>query len=227
MIIRQCGAEPRVALLDGNLLIDCPRKHMIDAALDAISHSCESLWSRNRNLFTDALAEKALETFVDQLPAAINDRNPIALQAILEASSAASLACGNTGLALIHALNTAPDVPLPHGYTNGCLLLAVYAFNRSHMERRHQTLIDRLPSMLEKIGWNSRFKQDEVDPERAELFVQASRDHPFRNNNIRPSSGMSRFDLFRISSADACLCADEECYGLLKESGARIEAVVV
>lgn len=227
MIVRQSEVEPKVALLDGNLLVDCPRKHMLDAALDAISRSCESLWSRNRTLFTDALAEKALETFIDHLPAAINDRNPAALQAVLEASSAANLACGNTGLALIHALNTAPDVPLPHGYTDGCLLLAVYVFNKSHMEQKHQTLIEKLPPMFEKIGWNGRFKQDEVGPESAELFVQASRDHPFRKNNIRPSSGMLRCDPIWIPSADAFSCADEECYDILKESGARIKTVVV
>jgi len=178
-----------VALLDGQLLVDCPRKAFLDAALDAISHACESLWSRNRSLFTDALAEKALETFIARLPAAINERDPKAMQAILEASSAANLACGNTGLALIHALNTAPDVPLPHGYTNGCLLTAVATFNRPNMDVRHQRLIDQLPALFEAVGWQGQFAHDDVNHERARMFVEASIDHPFRKNNLRPSSG--------------------------------------
>ena len=104
--------------------------------MDAVTHACESLWARNRSIITDGLAEKALETFLDRFPPAINDRDPQALQEIIEASSAANLACGNTGLALCHAMNTAPDVPLAHGtYVNGqkvnfdreCLLVSRFA----------------------------------------------------------------------------------------------------
>lgn len=161
----------------------------MDAALDAITHACESLWSRNRSLITDALAEKALETFLTRLPAAINDREPSALQAILEASSAANLACGNTGLALCHALNTAPDVHLPHGYTNGCLLKAVAAFNRPLMEPRHQKLIDGLPTLFKEVGWAGTFQPGDCNVDVAKLFVNASTGHPFRKNNLRESSG--------------------------------------
>jgi alcohol dehydrogenase class IV len=111
------------------------------------------------------------------------------LQDIIEASSAANLACGNTGLALCHAMNTAPDVPLAHGYVNGCILLAVAAFNRPYMDERHQRLIDRLPQMYKDIQCSGRFKDDECGGKNAELFVNASREHPFRMNNIRESSG--------------------------------------
>jgi len=180
-----------VALLDGRVLVSAPRKVLLDAALDAISHACESLWSRNRSLITDGLAEKALETFLTRLPAALNHRELDALQDIMEASSAANLACGNTGLALCHAMNASPDVALPHGYVNGCLLTAVASFNRPFMDERHQSMVDRLPSLFAEIGWQAKFAKGEVDRDTTELFVNASRDHPFRNNNIRSSSGES------------------------------------
>lgn len=191
LIIRAMGSEPRVALLDGRVLVSAPRKVLLDAALDAISHACESLWSRNRSLITDGLAEKALETFLTRLPAALNHRELDALQDIMEASSAANLACGNTGLALCHAMNASPDVALPHGYVNGCLLTAVASFNRPFMDERHQSMVDRLPSLFAEIGWQAKFAKGEVDRDTTELFVNASRDHPFRNNNIRSSSGES------------------------------------
>ena len=185
------GADPRVAILDGNLLISAPRQALMDAGMDAVTHACESLWSRNRSIITDALAEKALEVFFERFPAAINDRDPQALQDVLEASSAANLACGNTGLALVHALNTAPDVPLAHGYTNSCILLAIAKFNRSKMDARHQKMIDRLPKLYENVSCLGRFKDGECDEKNAELFVNASRGHPFRMNNIQESSGKS------------------------------------
>lgn len=203
MIVRALGSEPRVALLDGQLLVSAPRQALLDAGLDAVTHACESLWARNRCLITDALAEKALETFLDRFASALNDRDPHALQDVIEASSAANLACGNSGLALCHAMNTAPDVPLAHGYVNGCILLAVAAFNRPHMERRHQKLIDRLPKLYADIGCSGRFAKGECDKRNADLFVNASRDHPFRKNNIRDST-------------------DDDCYNLLRQSGAIV-----
>ena len=181
-----------MALLDGQVLVSAPRRALLDAALDAITHACESLWSRNRSLITDALAEKALETFLARLPTALNDRDPEALQDVIEASCAANLACGNTGLALCHAMNTAPDVPLAHGYTNGCLLRAVAAFNRPLMDERHRKLIDGLPDLFEKLSWSGKFAEGEVDKKNADLFVRACQDHPFRKNNIRESSGECR-----------------------------------
>ncbi|KAF2172365.1 hypothetical protein M409DRAFT_17600 [Zasmidium cellare ATCC 36951] len=205
VIVRAMGAEPRVALLDGNVLLSCPKKPMLDAALDAITHACESLWSRRRTLITDALAEKALETLINRLPAALNDRDPDACQDLMEASSAANLACGNTGLALIHALTMSPDVPLPHGYQNGCLLLAVAKFNRSLMDPRHQTLVDQLEPLFKKIGWPGLYSTNEIDDHNAFLMVRASTGNPFRSNNIRASS-------------------DQECYEILRTSGASISA---
>jgi len=207
IVIRGTGCEPRVALLDGHLLATCPRRPLLDAALDAMTHACESLWSRRRSIITDGLAEKALETFITHLPAAIYDeqRDPEALQAILEASSAANLACGNTGLALIHALTMSPDVPLAHGYQNGCLLLAVAAFNRPLMDPRHQKLVDQLGPLFEKIGWPGLYEARDIDDGKAALMIRASTGNPFRANNIRESS-------------------DEECYDILRTSGAQISA---
>ena len=183
------GADPRVAILDGNLLVSAPRQALMDAGMDAVTHACESLWARNRSIITDALAEKALETFLDRFPAAINDRDPQALQEIIEASSAANLACGNTGLALCHAMNTAPDVPLAHGYINSCILLATAQFNRPNMDSKHQKMIDRLPKLFEDVSCPGKFKSGECSEKNTELFVNASREHPFRMNNIRESSG--------------------------------------
>lgn len=189
IIVRALGADPRLALLDGNLLVSAPRQALMDAGLDAVTHACESLWSRNRSVITDGLAEKALEVFLDRFPTAINDRDPHALQEIIEASSAANLACGNTGLALCHSMNTAPDVPLAHGYVNGCILLATAQFNRPQMDPKHQALIDRLPKLYEEVNCSGKFKPGECDEKNTELFVNASRDHPFRQNNIREASG--------------------------------------
>ena len=56
LVIRGHGYEPRVALLDGELLRTLPRRPLLDAALDALSHALESLWVRGSSRFTGAYA---------------------------------------------------------------------------------------------------------------------------------------------------------------------------
>lgn len=102
--------------------------------------------------------------------------------------------------------NIAPDVPLAHGYINGCILLAMAAFNRQDMEKKHQELIDRLPKMYQDIGCRGRFAEGECDKRNADLFVNASREHPFRKNNARDST-------------------DDECHELLRQSRSILSTV--
>lgn len=73
------------------------------------------------------------------------------------------------------------------------------------MAEKHQKLIDRLPKMYQEIGCSGRFADGECSMAHAELFVNASREHPFRKNNIRDST-------------------DEDCFGLLQQSGAVLTA---
>jgi len=203
IVVRGNANQPRVALLDGTVLKDCPYKPLLDAALDAITHACEALWAKNRSIMTDGLAEKALTTFITYLPAALKERDLKALQKLIEASTAANIACGNTALGLVHALSSAPAVKLPHGYQNGALLLAVIEFNRPILEPGHQKMVDQIKPMFEKIGWQCGFAPGEIDEEKAKLMVTASAENSFRFNNARPSS-------------------DEDCFKILKAAGADI-----
>ena len=166
-----------------------------------MTHACEALWVRRRSLITSALAEKALRTFLTVAPSALQDRDPKALQSLLVASTAANLACGNTGLGLVHALSAAPDLKLPHGYQNGCLLIAVAQFNRSYLSFEHQALIDQLQVTLHIMGWSGNFKTGEIADREVALMVKASTGHTFRANNIRPSTGKIDSTMLRHSSS--------------------------
>ena len=51
-----------------------------------------------------------------------NARSDDDLQLLLEASAMANLACGSSGLGLVHALSSATRLRVPHGRANGVLL---------------------------------------------------------------------------------------------------------
>ena len=186
LVIRGEGYEPEVALLDGTLLRRLPHDPLLFAALDALSHAYEALWARGASRFTDAMALAAAPLIREHLPAALEHEDD-ALQTLLEASAMANLAGGNSRLALIHALTSSPDVHLPHGYQNGVLLPHVAAFNEPALGDPARREIDQLPSLLEEVDFDPRFKPGELTDEGAASMVTAALQNPFTKNNLRPA----------------------------------------
>jgi alcohol dehydrogenase class IV len=184
LVIRGHGYEPRVALLDGELLRSLPARPMIAAALDALSHALEALWARRATRFSDALALAAARSIRPALPRAL-DGDVDAMQELIEASAMANLACGNSGLGLVHALSSAPDVHLAHGYQNGILLPHVAAFNRSAVGAQSASEVDALDALYRTIGFGTSFARDELSARDGELMVAAAMSNPFRANNLR------------------------------------------
>jgi alcohol dehydrogenase class IV len=181
LVIGGRGYEPPVALLDGELLRTLPRRPLIAAALDALSHALEALWARGATRFTDALALSAARRVRASLPPAL-DGDVDAMQELIEASAMANLACGNSGLGLVHALSAAPRLGLPHGELNGVLLPVVAEFNRQALRGDVLGEIDALAGLYATIGFTARLP-DGV----AERMVAAAMTNPFRDNNARPA----------------------------------------
>jgi len=184
LVIRGRGYEPLVAMLDGDLLETLPRAPMIAAALDALSHALESLWAWRSTRFTGALALAAAASLREALASALGGDGD-ARQRLVEASAMANLACGNSGLALVHALTSAVDVHLAHGYQNGVLLPHVAAFNRDMVAPAVAAEIDSLAALYEEIGFEARFGGGEVGEAGAAAMVAAAMANPFRENNRR------------------------------------------
>jgi alcohol dehydrogenase class IV len=181
LVIRGRGYEPAVALLDGELLRTLPRGPMIAAALDALSHALESLWVRGSSRFTGAMALAAARHLRRALPPAL-EGDVDAMQAMIEASAMANLACGNSGLGLVHALSSAVSVHMPHGQQNGVLLPHVAHFNREMVAPEVAAEIDALDALYAEIGFVARFEPGEID---ADAMVAAAMENPFRENNRR------------------------------------------
>jgi alcohol dehydrogenase class IV len=104
---------------------------------------------------------------------------------LLEASAMANLACGNSGLGLVHALSIATAVRLPHGYQNGVLLPAVAAFNYPFVSPDIQALIDRLAPLYDKIEFRPRFAHDDLDGTMVDAMVDVAFNSPLHINNVR------------------------------------------
>ena len=125
------------------------------------------------------------------------------MQELIEASAMANLACGNAGLGLVHALSSAPDVHLPHGYQNGVLLPHVAAFNRPQVEAATASEIVELDALYEAIGFHALFAPGELSAHDAELMVGAAMSNPFRANNVRASERAELHAILQSAGAAA------------------------
>jgi alcohol dehydrogenase len=209
LVVRADGCEPRVAILDGTVLRRLPHAPMLYAGLDALSHAMEALWARRGSWFTAALGEAAAREIIEVLPVAAagassganaSGDNDQSLQRLIDASCAANMACGNSGLTLVHALSTAPSVRLPHGLKNGILLPHVARFNEEVSGPATRSLIGQLEPLYRTLRFRPEFPAALAGTDAAEAMVAASSGHPFRANNLRESSDAELFGLLQDAS---------------------------
>ncbi len=210
IVVRGEGCEPKVAVLDATLLRTLPRAPLIHSALDALSHAMEALWARGASYFTTEIATAAARSIIELLPTAAagvtsgansSGENDAALQELLEASCAANMACGNSALALVHALSSAPAVRVPHGLQNAVLLPHVARFNEDYLGSRTAALIPLIDALYEDLDLEPSFRAIGMGMIDGRRMIEASARNPFRANNIRDSSDEELAELLTKAGA--------------------------
>lgn len=210
LVVRGRGCEPRFALLDGRVMRGLPQRPMLYAGFDALTHAMEALWARGGTYFTTALALHAAQRIIELLPSAaagaVSGRNESGdndalLQELLEASAAANMACGNSGLGLVHALSSSPAVKLPHGLQNGVLLPHVAAFNAELLQPGGRALLPQIDALYEAVGFDPSLRAATEDAVPASSMVFATQGHPFRRNNLRDSTDEQLTELLERAGA--------------------------
>ena len=112
------GLYPRTALVDPELTLGKSRELTISTGLDALSHALESLWNRNANPVSAALAVAAARGVLETLPRLADDlENGTLREAMARSALLAGLAFSNTKTAIAHSLSY--PVTLRHGLAHG------------------------------------------------------------------------------------------------------------
>lgn len=97
---------PKEAFYDANLSLSLPRQTTIYTALDALSHSFESIWNNNANPISTHYALMAIEIILRDLVELSQNLRSLQLRSnLMLASIYAGLAFSNTQTALAHALS--------------------------------------------------------------------------------------------------------------------------
>ena len=106
------------ALIDPELMVGMPRALTVSTALDALSHSLESIWNVNGNPVSTNHAVDAATEILDSLPELVDDLGNLDLRIrIARAATFAGLAFSNTKTALAHSISY--PITLRHGTPHG------------------------------------------------------------------------------------------------------------
>jgi alcohol dehydrogenase len=132
---------PVATILDPELTLALPSGPTGATGVDALTHSLESLLSRNPNPFAEALALQVIRTVAEWLPVAVADGSNLeARSRMLMAAHLAGLGqASGTGVGAVHAIGHAIGTRgrLAHGTALACVLPEVLA---TYVEVREREL---------------------------------------------------------------------------------------
>lgn len=124
---------PRVVVHDPAVTLHTPDELWLSTAIRSLDHAVEAYYGPNRNAYTDALAEKAVELFFQALPACRQEPEDLGHRALVQSATwLAGYAALGAGTALSHGIGylLGARYEIPHGICSCLTLPAVMAWNR-------------------------------------------------------------------------------------------------
>lgn len=157
---------PSVAIVDAELTDSLPTKVTLSTGLDAINQAAESVWNKNANSITLALATRSLKLGLKALPLLIEGKgNEQERDQMAEASLLAGLAISHTRTALCHSISypLTAHFGVPHGLACAFTMPEVCKLNLETDDRRFTELAQILTGKAEPealyeifVGLNSK-----------------------------------------------------------------------
>jgi phosphonate metabolism-associated iron-containing alcohol dehydrogenase len=176
---------PKVALVDPALMLGKPYGLTLATALDALSHSIESIWNINANPVSARYAVAAARAIIQDLPKLLCDLGNLDLRSsIAEASLNAGLAFSNTKTAIAH--NISYPITLGWGVQHGIAcsftlptILQSVIGTRGFREESLKAIFgddlikgaDNLTAFLKQLGVGHRFADHKIPFESFQTIV--------------------------------------------------------
>ncbi|HEM3629419.1 TPA: iron-containing alcohol dehydrogenase [Streptococcus suis] len=128
---------PKVAIVDPELTRTSPPSVTAATGIDALCHALESFISVKSHPFTKEYSLLAIKDIMHYLvPAYLNGEDMEAREKVALASMKAGIAFSNASVTLVHGMSRPVGAlfHIPHGFSNGILLLPVIEFSEDCIE---------------------------------------------------------------------------------------------
>ena len=122
---------PVLAIVDSELMASMPKSLAAATGMDALTHAVEGYITKGANEMSDMFHMKAIQMIFKYLPAAVNEKDEVAIEKMGMAQYIAGMGFSNVGLGIVHSMahQLGAVYDTPHGIANSILLPTVMKFN--------------------------------------------------------------------------------------------------
>lgn len=162
---------PDEAILDANLIVSVPPVITANTGVDVLTHAIEAYVAKGANVYSDALAEKAVELVMEALiKCYLEGDNLEARGKMHEASNIAGMAFNISGLGINHSIahQIGGRFHVPHGLANAILLTAVIDYNSKDSE-----ILKKYAKLAYKTGMVEKIQTDEFAVEVLKTYIKS------------------------------------------------------
>ena len=211
---------PIVAIVDSELMETMPKSLAAATGMDALTHAVEGYIAKGHTEMSQMMSMKAIELIFRYLPAAVNDKDPEAIEKMALAQYIAGMAFSNCGLGIVHSMahQLGAVYDTPHGLANAILLPTVMKYNGevcsdefkeilTHIGRKDvenlskediiNTFVWELKDLSAKVGITQTLRDVGCKGEDLEMLADKARLDPCKPGNPRPVTKEDFINLYR------------------------------
>jgi lactaldehyde reductase len=211
---------PILSIVDSELMASMPKHLAAATGMDALTHAVEGYITKAHNDMSDMFHMQAIKMIFEYLPAAVNDKDPVALEKMGIAQYVAGMGFSNVGLGIVHSMahQLGAVYDTPHGIANAILLPTVMRFNGEvSWERFRDILVEigrpdakdlskqdvintfvwKISELSKAVGITQTVKDTGAREEDFEMLAQKAMEDPCKPGNPREVSLEDFIELYR------------------------------
>ena len=213
---------PILAIIDTELMASMPKSLAAATGMDALTHAVEGYITKAHNDMSDMFHMKAIKMIFKYLPAAVNDKEPEAIEKMGMAQYIAGMGFSNVGLGIVHSMahQLGAVYDTPHGIANAMLLPTVMRFNgedpataqrfreilvnigrpdAEHLNDQDviNTFVWMISELSKSVGITSTIKDYGAKEEDFEMLAEKAMNDPCKPGNPREVTKEDFIELYR------------------------------
>ena len=213
---------PILAIIDSELMGSMPKSLAAATGMDALTHAIECYICKDHNVMSDMFAMQAIKMIFKSLPAAVNNKEPKAVETMGMAQYIAGMGFSNVGLGIVHSMahQLGAVYDTPHGIANAMLLPIVMRFNGEKPETAQRfreilceigrpdakdlsdqdvvnTFVWMISELSKSVGITTTIKDYGAKPEDFEMLADKAMQDPCKPGNPRDVSKEEFIELYK------------------------------
>jgi lactaldehyde reductase len=213
---------PILAIVDTELMASMPKSLAAATGLDALTHAVEGYITKAHNIMSDMFHMQAIKLIFKYLAAAVNDKDPYAIEMMGYAQYIAGMGFSNVGLGIVHSMahQLGAVYDTPHGIANAMLLPTVMRFNGADTATAQRfreilceigrpdaanlndqdvinTFVWMISELSKSVGVTQKITDYGVKEEDLEMLADKAMEDPCKPGNPREVSKEDFIELYR------------------------------